>query len=183
MSERRTKIDWSKHEVITRNEGKALIHIIKQPDTCINAVYFYNIGGILAVTGDFGNWMFCREFHPSADGGVSDSYWCEKARISSSQVTHKYNADETRTEIESLLANKDEDDALSKEESEYLNDLLDYVDDSYERYMVYAYDNQVGRFDYENIPCVKKIDQWLECIFDAFDEICSRIKASEKVGV
>ena len=171
---RRTKIDWSKHQVTISQEGKALIHIIKKPDTCVNAVYFYNIGGVLAVTGDFGNWIFCREFHPSADGFVSDQYWCEKARIASSQETHKYSSEETRKEIEELLSGNNEGDPLTIEESEYLNDLLDCVDESYERYMVYAYDNQVGRFDFENIPCVKKINPWLECIFDAFDEICSR---------
>jgi len=172
---RRTKIDWSKHEVTTSQEGNALIHIIKQPNTCVRAVYFYNIGGILAVTGDFGNWIFCREFHPSKDGFVSDHYWCEKARISSSQETHKFCSDSTRKEIESLIANACEDEPITEEELEYLNDLLDYVDDSYERYMVYAYDNQVGRFDFENIPCVKKINPWLDCIFDAFDEICRRM--------
>ena len=176
----RTNIDWSKHEVEVIKYGEdVLVHKFRKPDMSCRSVYFINAFGVLTVTGDYGNWVFCREFHPSANGSVSDSYWCEKARIASSQQTHKYNADETRKEIERLIA---EDEELSEKELEYLKDLLDQVDESYERYMVYAYDNQVGRFDFENIPCVKKIDPWLECIFDAFDEICLRMKSLASAG-
>ena len=41
---------------------------------------------LCVVTGDVGNWMFCREFHPSSKGHVSDYYWVEKLQMSSSQI-------------------------------------------------------------------------------------------------
>lgn len=177
LEARRTKIDWSKHEVeVIKYGDDVLVHKFRKPNTICQSVNFINAFGVLTVTGDFGNWVFCREFHPAVDNFVSDSYWCEKARIGSSQTTSDFCADSTRKYIEKLIAEQDEDDPLTKDELEYLDDLLSYVDESYERYMVYAYDNQVGRFDFESIPCVKKLNPWLEAIFDAFDEICSRIK-------
>jgi hypothetical protein len=63
---RRTKIDFSEHELkITQLEG-VLIHEFKRPDTRNCMLVFINTCGVMTVTGDFGNWVFCREFHPSA---------------------------------------------------------------------------------------------------------------------
>jgi hypothetical protein len=69
----RTNFDFSEHELIITKSDGLLVHTLKHKD--YNKMYrfdFINTNGIMAVTGDYGNWMFCREFHPSPDGGVSD---------------------------------------------------------------------------------------------------------------
>jgi len=82
---RRTNIDFSKHVLTIDETTNAVIYGFKKPETYHGAIKFINTSGILAITGDYGNWIICREFHPSADGHVSDGYWCEKIRLSSSQ--------------------------------------------------------------------------------------------------
>jgi hypothetical protein len=168
--ERRTKIDWSKHEVIKIETPDILVHYLRKPDTICGAVKFINTQGILAITGDYGNWIFCREFHPSRDGFVSDSYWLEKLRMCSSQKPTDFDPDETRKEIEERLEEEDTDE----DDREYLRDILNQVDECEERYMVYAHDNLPSGRDSEYIPIVKKLNPWLEVIFDAFEEICIR---------
>ena len=55
----------------------------------------------MAVTGDIGNWIFCREFHPKAgkNNYASRSYMDEKLRISSEQKSEKYDSEEALKEI------------------------------------------------------------------------------------
>lgn len=55
-------MDFSKHLVkITRYPG-VLIHDFRIPDKYTTAITFINTRGIMAVTGDFGNWIFTRNF-------------------------------------------------------------------------------------------------------------------------
>ena len=56
-----------------------------------------------------------------------------------------------------------------------MEDLLNYVEDGEDRYCVFAYDNMVGRFDFEDIPIVYTLNYHLQVVFDAFDEICKRV--------
>jgi hypothetical protein len=179
MNNKRTNVNFDKHEVTIIDSGETLIHKFNRPNTCCGAITFINTHGILAITGDYGNWIFCREFHPSPEGFVSDSYWCEKLRISSTQKISDYSPEETRKEIEERLKNVDED--LDNDDKEYLQDLLNQVDECEERYMVYAYDNLPNGRDSDFIPLIKKLNPWLEIIFDAFDEICLREKNKEKI--
>ena len=168
---RRTNVDFSEH-VVTKTESKELlIHYLAKPNTRCCAVKFINTQGIMAITGDYGNWIFCREFHPSHDGFVSAHYWCEKLQISSTQKYSDFSSYETEKDINKRLT---DDEDLSDEDKEYLNDLLNYVHECEERYMVYAYDNLPKDRDHEFIPLVKKLNPWLEVIFDAFEEICKR---------
>jgi len=171
MKGKRTNIDFSKYEIIKTELDGVLIHKIAKPNTRCGSVVFINTQGILAITGDYGNWIFCREFHPSKDGFVSDSYWCEKLRISSTQKPSDFDPDGTEKKIREML--KEEED-ISNEDKEYLEDIIPQVYECEERYMVYAYDNLPKGRDPEYIPIVKKLNPWLECIFDAFDEICKR---------
>jgi len=171
---KRTDVNFDKHELKIIDTPEVLIHIFAKPNTVCGSIKFINTQGILAITGDYGNWIFCREFHPSAEGFVSDSYWCEKLRMASTQKPSDYDPERTRKEIEERLAGKEEE--LDEDEKEYLKDLLNQVDECEERYMVYAYDNLPKGRDYEFIPLIKKLNPWLEIIFDAFDEICRRGK-------
>ena len=105
---KRTDIDFSKHEVIITKLDNVVepcvIHYLKLPDTRMNSIKFINCGGVLSVTGDYGNWIFCREFHPSEKEYVSGSYWEEKLRIASCQDPYEYDEDATVAEINRLLA-------------------------------------------------------------------------------
>jgi hypothetical protein len=174
---KRTTIDFSKHEVIiTKSEG-LLVHDLKLPHSFINSIKFINTQGILAITGDFGNWIFCREFHPSADGYVSAGYWCEKLRIASIQKSHNFSVDETEIEIKRLLA---EEEDLSEKEVDYLNGCLNNVDDWEIGYRNYAFTENAGRFeDGEYVPYEEELNIWLAYIFDGFEEICKRMKNDE----
>jgi len=170
-TESRIGYDFSKHELTVTKTENAVVYKFKRPDTIQGATIFINSNGIMAVTGDWGNWIFCREFHPSADGGVSDSYWREKLRIASTQSHENYSPQKTRAEIEERL--KEED--LDAEDKAYLTDLLDHVDDEEESYSHYAYENMPRDFDAESLPLCYENKFWLKAIFDAFDEICARI--------
>lgn len=174
IEELRTKRTGLKFDeyFVTHNKTKdAYIIKFSKPNTSCGSVTFINAEGILAVTGDYGNWIFCREFHPSHDGYVSDMYWLEKLRIASSQKPCNFSEEKTRKEIEELLNDEDCD----KEEKEYLEDILSHVDDGEERYLVYAHDNLPPNRDHEFVPHGKELNPWLECIFDVFDEVCRRM--------
>lgn len=171
---KRTTIDFSKHEVIvTKSEG-LLVHDLKLPHSFINSIKLINTNGILAVTGDFGNWIFCREFHPSADGYVSGGYWCEKLQMASTQKSHNFSSDKTEVEINRLLA---EEEDLTESEIDYLNGCLNALGDGELYYEYYAHTENVGRFDDgEYVPYEEELNIWLAYIFDGFEEICNRMK-------
>jgi hypothetical protein len=173
MRKKRTDVDFKQHELkITRVDG-LLVHYLKKPGTVIDSVKFINTNGVLAVTGDYGNWIFCREFHPSADGYVSDTYWCEKLKISSKQEPCVYDSEIAKEEIKGLL--EEDDGSLSVEEKEWLNELSCEADEGEYSYIAKAMDRP-GSFDAECIPRGKRLDYALEAVFDAFDEICKRIQ-------
>lgn len=180
---KRTQIDFSKHELlITKQEG-LLIHHLKKPDTMMDNIKFINTNGILAVTGDYGNWMFCREFHPSSDSHVSDGYWKEKLQILSSQEPNEFDEEETKKEIQELLKNEEEgNEELSEEEKEYLEGCLEKVEYGQFDYEWYAHRENCGRFfDHEYVPHSMKTKFWLTAVFDGFEEICERMKKEQLV--
>lgn len=182
---RRTEFDFSEHELIVNNSGDLLVHTLKHKE--YNRMYrfdFINTNGIMVVTGDYGNWMFCREFHPSADGMVSDYYWCEKIKISSTQEPFEFDNDATEKLILEGINGGLETDGFTGDGLEtmieYYEDILLYnVNESGERYMINAYDNMPSFCDGESIPHITKIKYWLLCVFDAFEEICRRLKEEE----
>lgn len=176
MKKRIPDVDFSKHVLTEKRSEGLLVHKFGVPGSSIYMVKFINTEGILAVTGDLGNWIFCREFHPSEEGEVSDGYWCEKLRISSKQNPYEWDAQATSDEIDRLL--KEEED-LTPDEIEYLNDLKRHTDEHELDYTHFAYRESVGRFqDGEYVPFVKSLNVQLAIVFDAFDEICRRMKES-----
>jgi len=176
---KRTEIDFSKHELkITKLDG-VLIHEFKRPDTINCMLVFINTCGVMTVTGDLGNWVFCREFHPSADNesGVCSGYWDEKLQISSVQKSHKYDADETLKEIkqfkESFFDSYGRD--MDEEEIDWVEQLENNVDDEYE-YTYIAFREKPIDIDYEDVPFGKKRHYWLDAVYDGFDAICQIMK-------
>lgn len=176
MIGKRSKVDYTAHSLSVVENEHVTIHHLKLPDTSMNSVKFINAGGVLAVTGDFGNWIFCREFHPSEKGFASEGYWREKMKISSCQEPSKYDADATEEEIKRRL--KEED--ISDEYREYYNSLLNFLGDGEISYMYHAFNDCPSSMDCEYVPYEKTVNFWFLCILDAFDEICTRIKTEKE---
>jgi hypothetical protein len=178
VNKKRSTIDWDEHELTIIKNDNILIHSLKKPNTVCCSIKFINTNDICAVTGDFGNWIFCREFHPSKDGGVSDYYWCEKLEIYSVQKGLEFNSSETRKTIEAginggLVEYGHEGENLEKV-TEYYKELLGYTDLQEWEYVSYAYNNQPDFMDAESVPFEETIKPRLKIVFDAFEEICNR---------
>lgn len=169
----RTNTDFSKHVLTTTKREGMLIHVLAKPGTNMDSVTFVNTNDIMAVTGDYGNWIFCREFHPSASGKVDERYWIEKLQVASSQDPYDFDGKAAKEEIEELL--KDPEKSLSPEEKEWLQELLEATDGSEFEYIAKVMDYPAS-FPSEMIPKGKTTKYWLLVVFDAFEEICRRMK-------
>ena len=169
----RTNTDFSKHILTVTKREDLLVHVLAKPGTTMDSVTFINTNSIMAVTGDYGNWIFCREFHPSVSGRVEEHYWIEKLQIASSQDPYDFDGKIVQQEIEELL--KDPDRSLSEKEKEWLNDLSDTANCSEFEYIAMAIDHPPS-FPTEMIPKGKVTKYWLLVVFDAFEEICRRLK-------
>ena len=182
---RRTDFDFSEHELLIKESDGLLVHTLKHKD--YNKMYrfdFINTNGVMVVTGDYGNWMFCREFHPSPDGVVSDYYWCEKIKIASTQEPFEFDYEATEKEIleainGGLVEGGFEGDDLEIM-TEYYESLLDKVHEGEFYYEAFAYGEMPYLITSGCVPNNKKIKHWLLCVFDAFEEICSRLKEGEE---
>jgi len=173
---KRTKIDFSKHELNITNNDVVIIHDLKQKDSIEYRVVFINSNDICAVTGDFGNWIFCREFHPSNNGYVSDSYWIEKLKISSTQEPYVWNEELVRKEIVDILKDKEN---MGYDEIDFWKELmLDSHDGEY-AYSAKCMYHPLS-IDAEKIPEARQeINPYLLAIFDAFEEVCRRMKEEQ----
>jgi len=181
---KRTNTDFSEHELKVIANDAIIIHDLKQTGCeYTHRVKFINTCGIMVVTGDFGNWIFCREFHPSSEGKVSDYYWVEKLQINSAQNPYNFDNEGTKKEIEEGIEKGLEDygyqDKKLEEMKKYYEELLNYVDLSEFEYTSFAYNNYPSFLDTERVPFIREIKPWLLVIFDAFDEICNRLKTQE----
>ena len=177
MQGKRTGLEFKDHELKTVQTTGLVIHQLKKPNTLCDNIKFINTSGVLVVTGDYGNWIFCREFHPSEDGRVSDGYWKEKLQQSSTQKPDEFDEEGTIKEIKELLEGSE---GLTEEETEYLENCLSEAECGEFDYNIVAHRSNVGRFaDHENVPGRTKTIYWLLAVFDGFEEICRRIKAGE----
>ena len=182
MRKKRTDIDFSQHYVVTSKTEDVTMHHIKLPDTRMHSVRFINAYGIMAVTGDFGNWIFCREFHPGPKEYISDGYWLEKLSIASCQKPMEPDWESTTKELKELIesgyeACGYEGDNL-KEMKEYAQDCLNAIEDGERRYDVVSVDQLPSCADYEDIVNHTKPQFWLLAVFDAFEEICDKLKTT-----
>ena len=185
MKGKRTGIDFSKHEVHVTNIDGLLVHYIKKPGTINDSIKYINTNGILAVTGDYGNWIFCREFHPNAKaGGVSDGYWEEKLCIASTQEPKEFDPESTEKELKRLLSKGLKEygytGEMLKKMQAYCRECLQYVGDDHWAYKKVAYDECPS--DYDAVVYKQKTKYWLLAVFDGFDEICRRMKDTEIVN-
>lgn len=174
MIGKRTGYDFKDHVLDVVDNEHVKIHHFHKPNTCHYSIKFINTCDVMAVTGDLGNWIFCREFWPSAEGMVSDGYWIQKLKISSTQKPLEFSADLTQKEIERQISEGLEEH--SQEWLDYLERILFYVNDGEIYYLAYAGDNLPDGYEHDSIPYEEQTDEQLRFVFDAFDEICRRMK-------
>jgi hypothetical protein len=174
---RKTSVDFTNHKLNIIKHDDIVIYEYKKPGTIINGLTFINAKGVMTVTGDFGNWVFCREFHPKKDDYVSRGYMDEKLQIASEQTSHKFDSETTvnlikefKKQFKSAYGRK-----MNDEEKDWVKDLIYHSDDQHE-YIYYAYREKPTTIDYESVPFGKKRHIWLEIIYDAFNEICDLIE-------
>jgi hypothetical protein len=181
MIGKRTNFDFSKHNYIiskVENDDFSSYSLKREGYEKMYSIKFTNIDGVCLVTGDYGNIVFCRTFHPSKGEGVSDGYWLEKLKINSEQEPYLFDSEQTEKEIlellndDELLINKFGEDRIF-EIKEYFENLLNYVYDEIE-YNYYAFREKPYSVDYEDIPYVKKVKNNINFIFDAFDYLCEK---------
>jgi hypothetical protein len=168
---KRTSIDFSEHELLTTKTEHLTTYHLKKPGTVVQNIKFINTNGLLIVTGDYGNWVFCREFHPSTDSYASDAYWVEKLKHSSTQDPYIFSSETAEKQIQEIEKNHE----LSEEEQTWLDKLKYSASQGEYSYIAEAV-NYPGSFPSEIIPKGKILTSWLLIIFDAYDEICSRLK-------
>lgn len=178
LRKRKTTWDFTKYKLDVVETDNCTIHTIHDNGASCGKVIFINTSGIMAVTGDFYNWIFCREFMPSKEGYVSEHYWCEKLQIASGQSGYVYDSSETEKELNHMISEgcasygyEGEDLQLMKD---YYTDCLRYTDNE-EEYNVFAHDNLPNFTDYESIINISIVRNQLLIIFDAFNEICNRL--------
>ncbi len=234
----RTGVDFSEHKLRIVESEDFLAHHFKIDNTYYGCLSFINTNGVMVVTGDYGNWMFCREFHPSAKGHVSGGYWDEKLQMASEQKSSKYDSKATEKELQEymdkhnkvlnvihrfkeineldekedselieylninlfdslIFEDTDEDydsksledienlfdcdEFLSQDEFDYIETLLNCVDDELEyTYEAYRNSYNAGRFqDHEYVPFIETRHVWLNIVYDAWEAICEVIKEQE----
>jgi hypothetical protein len=171
---KRTGVDFSEHELRITSNDDLTVHYLRKPNTICDSVKFINTQGILAVTGDYSNWIFCRSFIPGPKEFTSDGYWREKLQISSCQEPLKFDADKTEVELKRRL----NDEGEPEDHKEYYRELLDHIGDGEIDYLYHALNEVPGNFDYEHIPMVRSYNYHFLVVLDAFDEICHRLKES-----
>ncbi len=184
MIGKRSGVDFKDHKLeIIRNDG-VVIYKFKKPNTITQQVIFINACGVLTVTGDYGNWVFCREFYPGGDP-VSDMYWLEKAQISSTQKVEVFDKQATEKALGDAIRDLSKgswDPQEQDELNEYYVGCLDRIYDPME-YEMYAYREYPSFCDPNIAIKIMDTDFSLKVIFDAFDEITQKIKKRDKEKV
>ena len=187
----RTNLDWSKHqhrvEIFKSDENEIRVDHLQIDRNRGLYVKFINTDDTLSVTGDFGNYIFCRPFVPSSEGYVSDHYWAEKLTYNSIQnfEQNDYDFDEIIKELEELLETVEEDYS-EVEDQEAVKDYIDSLIESASQNDKLEYEYRAYRelkpdfIDYDFAPAYKKKRVSLQIVFDAFEEICRRIKEENK---
>lgn len=184
---RRTEFDFSKHkhrvEIFKCGEKKIRVDHFQKEDSRMGYVKFVNTNDTLTVSGDFGNYVFCRPFVPSKDGFVSEMYWLEKLKMYSNQMFDELDftsiIEDIKEKINGGLEEYGYKDKELEEATEWYNELLDVaesednLDYTHKTYRDYHKPNFI---DYDDIPYYKLLPEQLKIVFDVFDIICSRLK-------
>ena len=176
MREKRTEIDFSKHVLTVNKQEGLLVHTLAKPNTYVQSFVFINTNDIMAVTGDYGNWIFCREFHPSKDGYVSDTYWVEKLRIGSCQEPSNFDSQTAQEQVTELL--NIPFDVLTPTEKTRLKELSICTKDALSKAIAAGVTENVTEEDIEMLKDIlpdcdqysEEEREWLQRLYEAADD-------------
>lgn len=177
----RTNTDFSKHVIGHLKTAEIEQFYFHKPGTRIESVCFTILNtdqaANLVVTGDFGNWIFCRRFHPDTDAKVSEGYWCEKLRMYSNQHSHVFCGETAQNQIREMMA--DPDAEITAEEWDWLSRLNEAAEEGEWQYHATAMEYP-DTFEAENIPRGLRLDYSLEAVFDAWEAMANMLKNTNK---
>lgn len=171
-----SNIDFSEHKLKITEYPTITIYDFKKPKTVTCGIKFIVGEGVTSVTGDFGNWVFCREFYPTTGDGVSRGYFDEKLEIYSVQKSSKFDSEKTLNRIQEFIDEFVEyyNREPNEEELDWLERLECEVYDEFS-YINVAYRETPPSIEYENVPFVESRHPQLNIVYDAFNKICELI--------
>ncbi len=186
MEAEKKLVDWSKHRFTETkypldDKTNLFIYQLKIPDTSHGMVKFVNFDGVCTVMGDYGNWVFNREFHPKAKSYQAFHYFKEKLEIASCQKVGVYDSEETCNDLLKELARYCEEYKIDPENTEdeyveYLKSCIEVSEDELD-YTYTAYRTYPSNMDSESVIFRKKPLVWFSIIYEAFHEMCGRLDA------
>lgn len=183
MIGKRTGLDFSKHEAtVVLDSLDVSIHKLEIPHSKLGLVTFINTQGVMTVCGDFHNWVFDREFHPKIGfGNVSDHHWDEILENSSKQEAMVFDPEETEKFLKGYSAYHLEwyGEELLEEESEFIENLLDRVENEHE-FMDFSNNKRPDSFNFEMEFHKMKRHYYLDVVYDAFEVLCLKLEENAK---
>lgn len=169
---RYTTIDWSKHILTVLQSDTTVIYTFADPETVIYKVVWIVGNGITAVTGDFGNWIFGAEFYPNIKQ-ANVSYMNGYLRHNSTQEISVWDDDEILESIEDFVNNFESSYGreMDEDELDWIESLKNSSHDEID-YMFTAYRETPNNIETEDVPFSKKLNPYLNSIYDAFNQMC-----------
>jgi hypothetical protein len=163
---------FENHKLTQVNENT---YLFKQPRTGNCHIYFhFLVDGRMAITGDLGEWILERCFHPIMTERLSNGYFMEKVVNDQKYV---FDSELLQKQLKEL-ANEIMADYTQCEEWDQPETAPDFSEESfyYEREADYIVDMDrlVELFniqDYESLPDGKKPHPWIEMIVEAYHYI------------
>ena len=183
-------MNWDKHELIVKKDTYTKIWELKLPDSdVLHRLTFINSCGVMTVTGDFGNFVFCREFWPIPEGGVSEGYWLKKLKSKSCQNPRVFSARATEELLDgfiSELLDGEHGDFSNEEDTlrDIVSDIQDINIDDNEDFVVNQIRDVLENYEFEvddKIPFLIGYEyvDYLQTVFDGFNEICRRLREED----
>lgn len=188
MTEYKKRIQYDvfdKHSLIISELKDSLykytVYDLSLGASSVSRVKFTVGGGHTLVTGDYGTYVFEREFHPHPKGSVSEDYWIGK--IPSNMNSMEYSSKVTMELISDLSKNISEygydEDKMGKIVSALL-EATNYVENEHDYYHHILYDSDLySLLDAEDVPWGKDYNHRMDYIFDAFEKMCSILESRE----
>lgn len=158
------------HTLCKKELDEVTIYNFKRPNSIIFSVNVVTYKGTTSISGDLGNWIFAREFHPVKGEKISRSYYDEKLQMKSTQKTEEYSEKKATEEIEYLKEEYSDNDEVL----DFLEELEELVYDKNELYN-YSYMETPPCLDYEELPTGKVRIERLNLLYDAMDRMCDLI--------
>lgn len=157
--------------------GKFTIYKLKHPEySMMYKVEFIVGNNLTVVTGDYGNWVFCREFHPKTGEISSYNYLDEKLEINSVQKSTEFSTEETIKQLKHFVDNftNNYGREMNEEEREWVDLLDSSVFDEIE-YTNTAFREKPNSIDYDEVPFGTRRLRRLEIVYNALDVMCEKI--------